>query len=243
MKLLLDKTGRTYFVKDTAQDFHTEMGFFKAAELRKAKSGSVLKTSKGNEFFVFEPGFIDLYKRIRRGPQIIVPKDVGMIIAECGIGKESIVVDGGGGTGALACFLAHVCKKVVSYEVREDFAELVKRNKEFLGLRNLTVKNENIYHGIDEMKVDVIVLDVPEPWHVLVHAEKALKPGGFLVAYQTSMTQVQEFVREMKKARFLHLKTSELLHREWVIEEQVVRPKFQMLGHTGFLTFGRKVAL
>src|SRR3989338_5982351 len=148
-KILMTKTGKKFFVKNLEEDFHTQYGYVAAAVLKKAKAGSKVLKNTGVELFVAEPQFIDIYQKIARGPQIIAPKDIGAIIAETGIGKKSVVVDAGGGSGALTFFLANICKKVVTYEIREDFFALLKKNKDFLGIKNVLVKNKSVYDGID----------------------------------------------------------------------------------------------
>lgn len=237
-KILLDKE-KIIFVKNSTIDFNTEQGMIKSKEF-KNKTG-LAKTSKGKKIKFAEAFFIDAYHRKKRGPQIITPKDIGTIITETGLGKSSRVLDAGGGSGALSCFLANLCKEVYSYEIRKDFFKLVEENKKFLGLNNLTVRNNDVYAGIEEKELDAVILDVPEPWLALKNAEKALKLGGFLVAYQTSLVQVQRLFKEIKKKPFIFIKTCETLQRNWKIEGRVVRPEIQMLGHTGWISFFRKV--
>ncbi len=239
--ILITKTGKKFYVKDITQDFHTQFGYVAASDLKKSKPGTTLKTNTGKELLVLKPEFIDLYQKIARGPQIIAPKDIGSIVAETGINKNSIVVDAGGGSGALCFFLAHICKKVTTYELREDFTILLKKNKQFLGTKNLTIKNKDIYNGIKETNINLITLDLPEPWKVLKHAEKALAPGGFLVSYSPTIPQVSDFVESVKKSSFVHLKTKEVIERKWEIDERKIRPYTKMLAHTGFLTFCRKI--
>src|SRR3989344_8963983 len=156
--ILLSKEGKKFFVKDIAVDYHCQFGFVTAADLKKAKPGTAVKTNKGENLVVLKPTFIDLYQKIKRGPQIIAPKDIGSIIAETGINKTSTAVDAGGGSGALCFFLANICKKVTTYELREDFTKLLKANKAFLNSKNLTIKNKNIYDGIDEKNLNLITL-------------------------------------------------------------------------------------
>ena len=105
MKLLTTKEGKTFYLNDISKDFHCQFGLVKAKDLKK-KDGSVIKTNTKKELIIFTPSFIDSYKRIKRGPQIITRKDIAAIIAETGINKDSKVVDAGAGSGALACFLA-----------------------------------------------------------------------------------------------------------------------------------------
>jgi len=96
--------------------------------------------------------FIDKYKKIKRGAQILTPKDIGYIITTTGINKKSVVLDAGSGSGALACFLAAIAKKVITYEIREDFIKIVKENKKKLGLKNLKIKQGDVFKEITEKK-------------------------------------------------------------------------------------------
>ena len=241
-KVLITRQGKKFYAKNLDEDLHTQYGFIKSSELNKAKEGSLLKSNTNKEFFVFNPYFIDLYRKIKRDAQIIPLKDIGLIIAETGINKQSRVLDAGSGSGALACFLASIAKEVITYEIREDFIEIVKSNIKFLGLKNIKVKNVDIYNKIEDKNIDVIILDLPEPWNALDNCSKALKVGGFLVSYSPSVPQVIDFVNAVRKNEsFVYLKTFEIIEREWEVEERKVRPKSKGIGHSGFLSFARKV--
>ena len=241
-KILITKQGKKFYVRDMDKDFHTQYGFVKKEDLKKIKDETVLKTNTHKEFAIFSPFFADLYRKIKRDAQIIPLKDVGLIIAETGINKNSKIIDAGSGSGALAFFLAHLCKEVVTYEIREDFIEIVKKNIEFLGLKNIKIKNKDVYSGIDEKDIDLVVLDLPEPWKAITNAKKALKVGGFLVSYSPSIPQTMDFVNEIhKNTNFVHVKTSEIIEREWEVEERKVRPKSRGIGHSGFISFCRRI--
>lgn len=241
-KVLITKQGRKFYAKDLNQELHTQYGFIKKDDLRKAKDGTLLKSNTGNEFFIFTPSFIDLYRKIKRDAQIIPLKDIGLIIAEAGINKKSRVLDAGSGSGALACFLASIAKEVITYEIRKDFIEIVKQNVVFLGLKNVKIKNKDIYKEADDKNIDTVILDLPEPWNALESCSQALKPGGFLVSYSPSVPQVADFADAVRKNEsFVYLKTVEVIEREWEVEERRVRPKSKGLGHSGFLSFARKV--
>src|SRR3989344_133104 len=241
-KILITRHGRKFYAKDLENDLHTQYGFVKKEDLKESKEGDLVKSNTEKEFFIFNPSFIDLYKKIKRDAQIIPLKDIGFIIAETGINRESKVLDAGSGSGALACFLASVAKEVITYELREDFIEIVKSNIDFLGLKNIKIKNKNIYEEIEDKDIDVIILDVPEPWKAIENCSKALKPGGFLVSYSPSIPQVADFVNALRKNEiFVYLKTCEITEREWEVEERKVRPKSAAIGHSGFMSFARKV--
>ena len=180
--LALHSSGRKFLIRNPSEDYHMQFGFLSAKELKKIKSGAELLSNTGEAFWVFPATFLDQYNRIKRDAQIIPLKDMGAIIAQIGIGKNSIVIDAGSGSGAVACFLANIAKKVVSYEIREDFHKIVQQNKKMLGQKNLTLKLRSIYDGIDEKNVDAVILDLPEPWKALEAARKALKHGGFIIS-------------------------------------------------------------
>jgi len=192
--VLVSGSGRHLYVRNIKQDYHCQFGLVRKEDLKKIKNGGVVKTNSGVELAAFKPGFLDVYRKIKRAPQIIPLKDLGTIITETGIGKESVVVDAGSGSGALALFLANIAKKVVSYEIRKDFATIAADNVKFLKLKNIAIKNKDIYKGIDEKNVDVVTLDLPEPWKALEAAEKALKTGGFIFSYSPTIPQVSDFV-------------------------------------------------
>lgn len=241
-KILITKEGRKFYAKDLNEDLHTQYGFIRKEELKMARDGTLLKSNTSKEFFIFSPFFIDLYRKIKRSAQIIPLKDIGYVIAETGLNKESRVLDAGSGSGALACFLAGIAKEVITYEIRGDFAEVVKSNIGFLGLKNVKVKNKDIYNEIDDKDIDVVTLDVPEPWNAIENCSKALIAGGFLVSYSPSVPQAADFANAVKRnERFVYIKTVEIVEREWEIEGRKVRPKSKSL-HSGFLSFARKVA-
>ncbi len=239
-KLLVGNDGKILYVKDLNADFHCQFGFIKKDDLRK-KTGKV-KTNTGTELTILAPLFIDCYRKIKRGPQIIPRKDIGFIVAETGINKKSKVLDAGAGSGALTLFLANICREVISYEVRNDFYNIAKSNIEFLGLKNIKLYNKNIYDGIAEKNLDLITLDLPEPWLAAKHAEKALKTGGFLISYSPTIPQVSDFVGEVRKnKKLLYIKTVEIILREWDVEDRKIRPKSEGIGHSGFMSLCRKI--
>lgn len=230
-----------YYISNLNQDVQTPLGMIPKKDLKK-KAGSTVKSSHGKEFFLLDTDFIDDLKHIKRLPQTMPLKDMGLIVATTGINKDSIVVDAGTGSGAVACYLAHLCKKVISYDINDKHLAVAKENADFLGLKNLTIKKGSIYDKIPEKNADIVVLDVPEPWNAVNTAATALKVGGFVVAYTISTTQLQEFVNTLLKDKhFLLVKSCELLERLWKVEGRIVRPKIMPLGHSGFLTFARKI--
>ncbi|HLD79740.1 MAG TPA: methyltransferase domain-containing protein [Candidatus Nanoarchaeia archaeon] len=239
-KILIESnSGKKYLVKDLTEDFHTSFGVINKKDLKGEKTN--IRSSTGKTFQLLDATFPDLWEQFQRGPQIMLQKDIGLVIAKTGINKDSEIVDAGGGSGSLCLSLANICKKVTVYETHPEHHKVVQKNIALCGLTNVTLKQEDIYKGIKEKELDLITLDLPEPWQVTKHAEKVLKSGGYLVIYLPNLTQMQKFLVSLKGSPFKVLETVELLERKWAINEQIMRPEFQMLGHTGFMAFCRKM--
>ena len=92
-----------------------------------------------------------------------------------------------------------------------------------------------------EKQLDSIVIDIPNPWETVEHSWKALKVGGYFCSYSPLISQVEKTVNELHKHNFIEIKTIENIQREMVVSTHGTRPSFNMLGHTGYLTFARKI--
>jgi len=197
------------------------------------------------KFTVVQPNIIDyLFKRAVRGPQVILPKDAGAIVAFTGCKPGWKVVDAGTGSGFLAMFLANMGCEVVTYENRREFFERAKRNIKDSGLK-IKMRLADITKGIKERGVDLITLDMKGPEKVVPHAHKALKPGGWLVIFSMHTEGLKNVVQNVKRFEFSEPRIVEVLERGWQVEifgkKSFSRPKTHMLAHTGFLIFCRKV--
>lgn len=240
-RLLLGK--RKYVVNLEGEFFNTQYGRISISELKKKKIGDTIKTHTGEEFTVLEPSMLDLLeKKAKRLPQIIMPQDACMILAYTGISPKSLIVDAGCGSGFLSIFLAYYCPKgkVVSYEINEKFYKIAKENAKLIGLKNLTIKNQDILLGIDEKNVDLITLDMKDAEKNIENAYKALKKGGWLVVYSPYIEQVKAVTEKINEFSFFDVKTIECIKREWQVSDYT-RPKTLGLMHTGWLTFARKM--
>jgi tRNA (adenine57-N1/adenine58-N1)-methyltransferase catalytic subunit len=225
---------------DPSKDFHMRQGVIRKEELSK-KPGSTTKIGN-SEFMILDADFIDDYKHIRRLPQIITLKDIGAIIVNAGITCESKIIEAGSGSGAVSCYLGKIAKKVVGYEIDDRNLSVAQENVKSLGLRNVTVKEGDIYDAkrILEKNFDALILDVPEPWKAIPTAKKVLRIGGFVVVYLPNLLQMQDFVKALTDD-FLLERTIEVVEREWNVDERRSRPATKDHAHTGFLTFARKV--
>lgn len=242
--ILIDERGRKYLVKAERRHLHTDLGVVDLSEAINQDPGARLKSHVGKEFILLRPRIIDYLQKLHRVPQIMLPKDAAQIVAYTGVEPGDFVVDAGVGSGSLAIFLGNLVRpngRVVSYEVREDFARVAEKNISMAGLGDIvTVKLKDIYEGIDEREVDLVTLDLPQPERVLPHAEQALKPGGHLVTFAPCVEHLQRLYRELPNYRFVHCKTIECLVREFEVKPSCTRPKTRMIAHTGYLTFARR---
>lgn len=228
---------------------YTYWGHVKHDEVLGREPGCIVKTSTGKELFVFYPTVLDYTMNLRRKSSIIYPKDTGIILMWADIFPGARVLCGGVGSGAL---LLAVLRQVgpggwvVAYDVRQDMLDCAEANiRTYFGpTPQLVLKLGSIYDPIEEAGFDRVLLDVPEPWRAIETAHSALLPGGIMCAYVPSVIQVDAFTRALKRSKaFALIQTLEVLVRNWHLEGRSVRPEQRMVGHTGFLTFARKLDL
>ena len=232
--------GKRYFVEDITKDFHCSEGVISKADLQ--KSGLTIASNKGKEFYILDASFMDSYKGIKKLAQTIPLKDLGFMLAETGIGRESVVVDTGSGSGGSACFLARYVKKVHTFDINELNLEQTRKNVAYFDLKNVIVKKADAYERLPVKNADMVLLDLPEPWRAIGSADKALRIGGILIAYCPQITQAQTFVNELAKVQdYIHVKSVEIVERDWKIEGQIVKPRSLSNIHSGFITVVRKI--
>ncbi|UCF09154.1 MAG: tRNA (adenine-N1)-methyltransferase [Thermoplasmata archaeon] len=243
--MLMDKKGNKVLVSaEPGAKKIRGLGVYDPEELIGKEFGDIVPMGN-REFVILKPSIADKVSAAERKAQIILPKDGVFIIHFCGIKSGDIVVEGGAGSGALTILLAHAVMpegKVISYEIREDFARIAKRNVQTAGLKQyVEIEKADVTEGISQEHVDAVVLDIPNPWDAVKNAHDALKLGGHLASYSPTVNQVEGTVRAMKECGFFGVRTVETLQREMVVGKRGTRPSFDMLGHTGYVTYGRKI--
>lgn len=244
--LLLDRKGRRYLVTlAPGGQFHTHAGFVVHDDLIGHEEGTVVRSTAGAWYRAVRPTLADFILKMPRGAQVVYPKDLGPILVLADVFPGATVLEAGVGSGALSMALLRAGAVVTGYEVRPDFAARARANVgSFLGdeaLARYAVRHRDVYEGVDETGLDRVVLDLPEPWRVVEHAETALAPGGILVAYTPSVLQVSQLRDALAAGGFSFAETIEVLVRSWHVEGRAVRPDHRMVGHTGFLTSARLV--
>jgi tRNA (adenine57-N1/adenine58-N1)-methyltransferase len=197
-------------------------------------------------FLVMEPSIMDKISTIERRAQIVIPKDGMFIVFYCDLKSGDTVIEGGAGSGALTLLLANFVKpegRIISYEIRDEFARIAKKNVKAAGLgKYVEFKSGDVTQLISEKNVDSVILDIPNPWDAVTNAKNALKVGGHIACYSPTMNQVEKTVNSMRNQGFIGVKTMETIQREIFVGEGGVRPSFDTLGHTGYVTFARKVS-
>ncbi|MDE1823359.1 MAG: methyltransferase domain-containing protein [Candidatus Micrarchaeota archaeon] len=180
------------------------------------------------------------YRKLKRGPQVILPKDIGMIIAFSGISKSSVCVDAGTGSGWLALSLARLCSHVYSYDIRKEFIELAERNCGIWNISNITFRNQDVTKKLEERNVDLVCLDLPSSEKALANAKKALKENGCVVGYLPHTEQAKRFVERLERLGFADIYTIETIVRDMLVRKEGVRPSTKGIWHTAYLVFARK---
>ncbi len=207
----------------------------------------LMSSQREIRYWVFRPTLNEQVVLMPRGATVIYPKDLGIILQYADIYPGAKVVEAGLGSGALATTLLRMVGpegSVISYEIRRDFIENAGKNmRYFLGeAPNHAVRESNIYESFEEEDVDRLLLDLPEPWRVVPLAAPKLRPGAMICSYSPTILQVKSFVESLRRSKaFAIITTLETLLRRWHLENMSVRPELRMIGHTGFLTFARKV--
>jgi tRNA (adenine57-N1/adenine58-N1)-methyltransferase len=245
--LLIDAKERRYLITLTeGGEFHSHTGVLTHGEMIGAEEGTTFRSSRGSRFIAVRPTLSDFVLKMPRGAQVIYPKDLGPLLLLADIHPGVRVLESGVGSGALSMAMLRAGADIVGYELRDEFADRATANvRSFLGdefAARYRVEMRNCYDGIDETDLDRVVLDLPEPWQVVKHAERALHPGGIMVSYTPTILQAVHLRETLEGSRFTMAETIEVLHRSWHIEGQSVRPDHRMVAHTGFLTAARLLA-
>ncbi len=210
------------------------------------ESGTSFSTSIGKKVTAFAPTLFDHIMSMPRISAIVYPKDIAMILVWADIFPGARVLEGGSGSGSLLSALTRAVGErgeVFSYDVRKDMQKMAKKNlKRFFGEipSNVHFINKNLYEGIEEKELDRILLDVTEPWKVIPYATASLVSDGIVLAYTPTIVQAEKFHKELTKWGYYFIETFETILRPWTIQDLSVRPNQRIIGHTAFLTLGRK---
>ena len=245
--LVVDRRGRHYMAQlEPSGRFESHVGSFAHSDLIGQPEGTWMTTAKGHRVLAVKPTMADFTREMPRIATVVYPKDLGAILVHGDIFPGARVLEAGSGSGAVTIALLRAVGDgghVYSYDVREDMIKQTQSNVDDIvpGATNLTLGIGDVYDGIEERELDRIVLDLPEPWHVVPHASDALVPGGLMLCFLPTVLQVHDLTDALRNQRtFEMMETVEVLIRSWEVGGRSVRPSHRMVGHTGFITTARR---
>ncbi|WP_037258548.1 tRNA (adenine-N1)-methyltransferase [Kibdelosporangium aridum] len=245
---LTDPKGRHYtLVLEEGGQYHTHRGALAHDDLIGAPEGSVVTSVGGTSFLALRPLLPDYVLSMPRGAQVIYPKDAAQIVMWGDIFPGARVLEAGAGSGALTCSLLRAVGEtgsVTSYEIRDDHADHARRNVvQFFGEQpgNWTLNVADLATHTGE--VDRVVLDMLAPWEMLDVVKQNLIPGGVLVVYVATVTQLSRVTEALREQQcWTEPQSWETLQRPWHVVGLAVRPDHRMIAHTAFLLTARRLA-
>jgi len=243
MKVLISKKTGIFYYYGAKDDFHSKEGTILKEELNSDKN--LVVSNLGREFLIFNSNNYDKKQKIKRGPQIILAKDLGYIISRTAMTKKSFIVEAGGGSGAATIFFSQIVDKVHTYEIVEDHYKLIEKNLKYMEVENVKVIHGDLAEYIEkEKEIDLLFLDMPEPISILQKDLSGVKTGSYIVCYVPSISQIQlisEFVSKHENQFYLE-EVTEVILRHWKISGKISRPEHRKeIDHTAFLVFIRKI--
>ena len=233
--------------------FGTHRGDLKHDDIIGKADGSVVATQNGVEYLALKPLLNDFVLSMPRGAAIIYPKDAAQILVEGDIFPGAVVVEAGVGSGALSMYLLRAIGdsgELHSFERRSEFAEIAAGNvKSQLGTNpkhwkiHLGDLQEQLPKKLKPQSVDRVVLDMLAPWECIDECATALAPGGLMIVYVATATQLSRVAEDLRSSRlFTEPLAFETLVRPWHLQGLAVRPEHRMISHTGFLLTARRLA-
>jgi tRNA (adenine57-N1/adenine58-N1)-methyltransferase len=248
--LLVDDKGRKFLLRlDPARTFQYHLGSVAHAEIIGKDDGTWIQSSAGGDLLLLRPRLADFILKMKRGPQVVYPKDIGPILVYADIGPGMTVLEAGSGSGALTLALARAVGdsgRIVSVEIREDHAAHASKTvtKWFGDVPpNVDLRIGDVADVFEEVRPDRVVLDLPDPSAALAAASRHQPTGGILAAYLPTVPQVQQIVEQAREiGGFAEIEVKEFMFRDWNVKGRSVRPEHRMIGHTGFLVFMRRIA-
>lgn len=248
--LILDERRRWLIEVKPGGTFHTHRGIIEFDDIIGKKFGTCVFSrpyeSAGYKFFVLKPLPSDYILHMARKTQIIYPEDAGLILIYSGIGPGSMVIEAGSGSGALSCILGNYVRPnghVYSYDIREKSLKRAKKNVARANLEDyITIKFGNILEDeLNHKNIDSVVLDMPQPWQAIERVKKYLKLSGTIVSFSPTIEQVKKTTFALKENEFIEINTYELIKRRIQVKPNATRPETRMVGHSGYITFARKL--
>lgn len=228
------------------ESLHTHIGVIKHADAIGKEYGSRLITNKNKYVYLLKPTIYDYTMKIQHGTQIVYPKDLGYIVARAGIGNGQKILEIGTGSGALTSFVANIVKPrghIYTFDVDDNFMKIAEKNIAKAGMsKYVTQKNLDIKtcKKLPQKDVDVILIDLGDPWTIIPQVRAMLKGSGSLFAICPTMNQLEKLTKTLVENEFTDIESTEHILRTIEAREGKTRHSFQGIGHTTYLCFARK---
>ena len=229
--------------------FHTAKGSISHDDLIAQSEGIVVTSSGGTQFLAMRGLLNEFTVSMPRGAAVIYPKDAAQILMGADVFPGARVLEAGAGSGALTCSLLRAIGpsgRLISYERRADFANLARRNVEsFFGASppSWELRVGDLVGSLTGEPLDRVILDMLAPWDCVTALAEVLVPGGVFCAYVTTTTQLAQTVETLRvHTGFSEPEATESMVRAWHVEGLAVRPRHNMVGHTGFVITARRMA-
>ena len=249
-ELIIVKTDNNKYlaVVDITKEFITNEGKFHFKDITSIPS--ILKSSTGQEFKIYRPTFKEFILNMKRGPQIIYPKDISQIVIESNISSSSKVLEIGTGSGALTLYLVSILNEKGSLTT-VDISKTNQRRAKKTIERYLSTKEINEEYNLKFInqdlndfnfseisnEIDTVITDVPEPW--IFFDNNKIDTDIVWVSYLPSITQVIKTKECLESNNFENIEVKEVILRDWYLNKKIARPDNKLISHTGFLLSAR----
>jgi tRNA (adenine57-N1/adenine58-N1)-methyltransferase len=246
LALLIDPRGNRHIIQLKENgSFQTNHGQLFHNDLIGLPWGSRVKSHLSKIFVMVQPSLNDILLNTKRATTIMYPKDIGFILVNMNISNGKTVIEAGTGSGALTtalCWAVGGDGHVFSYDVHDNVQELARKNIARLGFQDrVTFKNKDIGYGFDEIGVDALFLDIPNPEDYISIVSKSLKPGGFFGSLVPTTNQVSRLLDALEIHGYASIEVCENMLRYYKSVPARLRPDDRMTAHTGFLIFARPI--
>ncbi|WP_302080988.1 methyltransferase domain-containing protein [Salinibaculum rarum] len=240
MSFLLVHEDREYLL-GAGDRLETDLGILEVPE--DATAGDTVETHLGTVFRVRKLRGPDLFHHLERTGAPMMPRDIGLIVGHTGIESDDAVLDAGTGTGVLASYLGRIGVDVTTFERDADFADVARENMELASVADcVDVRTGDVTEHLGELDTfDVLTLDTEDAASVVEHTPNLLVSGGYVAVYSPFVEQTREVVETAHDVGLSDVETVETIQREMDFDDRGSRPSTAGVGHTGYLTFARRL--
>jgi tRNA (adenine57-N1/adenine58-N1)-methyltransferase len=235
-RVIISGYGKAWFVRATDGKIGTDIGLVDLQQLIGREPGEVITTHTGKELVIRLPRATDFFEYAKRSGAPMLPRDIGLVIGLTGMNKNDRVLDAGTGSGIAAIFFSGIAREVVSYERKEESADLARMTVRDADISNLHIVTGDILR--ESGKFDIVHLDLGlTPEHVR-HAHALLIPGGYLACYSPFFEQMA-CACDTGQGLFKEIGSYECIMRDIDRSDRGTRPSTRIC-HSGYITILRK---